>query len=54
MNKYSISSEINNLICEANDCKSNASEEIRIDAGKFGQISLFLCKDCIPKFIERN
>ena len=50
MNKYNISNELNNLICEANDCKNNATEEIKIDVGRFGKITLNLCKNCIPKF----
>jgi hypothetical protein len=50
MNKYNISNEINNLICEANDCKNNACEQIKIDIGRFGKITLNLCKNCAPKF----
>ena len=52
MNKYNISLEINNLICEANDCTNKVSEKIIIKVGKYSQISLFLCKDCVPKFKE--
>jgi hypothetical protein len=52
MNKYNITYEINNFIYEANDCTRNASEEISIEAGKYGYISLFPCKKCIPKFKE--
>ena len=52
MNKYNISNQISNLICEANGCKNNATEEIKINGGKFGQISLFLCEECISKFKE--
>ena len=50
MNKYNISNEANNFICEANDCKNKATEEIKINTGKFGQITLNLCKSCAPKF----
>ncbi|MGI9010157.1 MAG: hypothetical protein ACR2F1_03095 [Nitrososphaeraceae archaeon] len=44
----------NNFICEANGCYENAIHEIKIDAGKFGKISLFLCANCIPKFTKGN
>ena len=50
MNKYNISNELNNLICEANDCKNNACHIIKIDAGIFGKLTLNLCKNCLPKF----
>lgn len=50
MNKYNISTEINNRICEANDCKNIATNEIKADAGKFGKITLNLCKNCVHKF----
>jgi hypothetical protein len=36
--------------CNALDCKEKATIEIKIDAGKFGKIHLFLCKECLPKF----
>ena len=40
----------NNHICEANNCQYKATNEIKLDVGKFGKISLFLCRNCIPKF----
>ncbi len=40
----------NNVICEANKCFKQATNEIKLDVGQFGKISLFLCKKCIPKF----
>jgi hypothetical protein len=48
--------EINKQICEAIDCFKNATDEISLKVGKFGKISLFLCKECLPKFttIEVN
>ena len=39
----------NKIICEANDCLSYATEEIKVSAGQV-VISLFLCKNCISKF----
>lgn len=50
MNNNNIILESNNLICESNGCLEKATDEIKLDAGKFGKISLFLCKKCIPKF----
>lgn len=41
----------NNVICEANGCYKQATNEIKLDIGKFGRISLFLCRNCVPKFI---
>ena len=40
----------NNVVCEANGCYKQATNEIKIDVGQFGKISLFLCKNCLPKF----
>jgi hypothetical protein len=40
----------NNVICEANGCYKQATNEIKLDVGQFGKISLFLCKNCLPKF----
>ncbi|HJT83295.1 MAG TPA: hypothetical protein VJ697_02335 [Nitrososphaeraceae archaeon] len=40
----------NNVICEANGCYKQATNELELDVGQFGKISLFLCRNCIPKF----
>ena len=40
----------NNVICEANGCYKQATNEIKLDVGQFGKISLFVCSNCIPKF----
>ena len=40
----------NNVICEANGCYKRATNEIKLDVGNFGKISLFLCMSCVPKF----
>ena len=45
-----ITVEPNNYICEANGCYKQATNEIKLDVGQFGKISLFLCRNCIPKF----
>lgn len=40
----------NNVICEANECYKQATDEIELDVGQFGKISLYVCKNCLPKF----
>ena len=50
MNDNNISLATNKQICEAIDCFKNATDEISLNVGKFGKISLFLCKECLPKF----
>jgi hypothetical protein len=45
-----VSTTTNNYICEANGCYKHATNEIKLDVGHFGKISLFLCRNCIPKF----
>ena len=43
----------NKEICEAIGCSKPATDEISLNVGKLGRISLFLCKDCLPKFTRR-
>ena len=49
-----IAKEVNKQICEALDCFEQATIEIKINAGKFGKIPLFLCKKCISKFTRQG
>ena len=51
---YKIGIQDNNVICEANGCYKQATNEIKLDVGQFGKISLFLCQDCVPKFTIGN
>lgn len=44
----------NKEICEAIGCSKPATNEIKLDVGKFGRISLFLCKNCLPKFATKG
>ena len=44
----------NNIICEANGCHKQATNEIKLDVGQYGKISLFLCKNCLPKFTVKG
>jgi hypothetical protein len=45
---------LNNSICEAVGCFEKATAKIDVKAGKFGQISLVLCKKCFPKFTTKE
>jgi hypothetical protein len=50
MNNSIIALATNKHLCEAIDCSKTATDEISLNVGKFGKISLFLCKECLPKF----
>ena len=50
MNDNIISLATNKQICEAIGCSKHATDEISLNVGKFGIISLFLCKECVQKF----
>ncbi len=41
------------IICEAIDCLSYATEEIKISAGEL-VIPLYICKNCISKFYNKQ
>ena len=38
------------IICDAAGCQEMGSNEIKLDAGKFGTVTLFVCTNCIGKF----
>lgn len=40
--------------CNAINCFRKATESINVDAGKFGTISLLLCKSCLTIFDIKN
>jgi hypothetical protein len=46
-----IDKEVNKQICEALDCSEYATKVITVDAGKFGNISISVCANCISKFV---
>ena len=46
--------EINNCICEALGCYEKAAKQIELSAGKFGTISLSVCKKCSRKFMPHS
>ena len=39
-------------ICEALGCSQHATKEITVKAGRFGSITLLLCRNCVGKFID--
>jgi hypothetical protein len=36
--------------CDASGCDAAGINEIKINAGKFGTVTLFVCTDCVGKF----
>lgn len=40
--------------CDAAGCDAAGINEIKVSAGKFGIVTLFVCADCIGKFQEDN
>ena len=38
--------------CDAAGCDAAGISEIKVNAGKFGTVTLFVCPDCIGKFTE--
>jgi len=38
------------ITCNATGCEAIGSIEIRVNAGKFGTIRLFVCSNCVGKF----
>ena len=40
------------ITCNATGCKANGSIEIKVNAGKFGTVTLFVCPRCVGKFQE--
>jgi hypothetical protein len=44
--------DINNSICEAVGCTAKATDNIAVQGGKFGVISVLVCRNCIGKFRE--
>jgi hypothetical protein len=48
----SILSQDNNSICEVIDCNEIAIQKLQLKAGIYGQIPIYVCKNCIEKFKE--
>jgi hypothetical protein len=49
MSHYNIPQEVKK-VCEAVNCDSPAEIQIEVKVGQLGNISLFLCNDCVHKF----
>ena len=43
-----------NQLCEAVGCNANTTENIEVPAGRFGSITISVCKKCALLFQERN
>ena len=52
--RYKKYKDTNKQICDALGCTENATKEIIVNAGKFGTVSLSVCKKCIRKFVPHN
>ena len=52
MNQSILSQDFDYDICEAIDCHEKAIRTVDVNAGSYGVIRIFLCKDCIHKFKE--
>lgn len=50
MSEYNISIKDNKQICEAFGCVEKATEQIEINAGKYGILVLRVCSKCVRKF----
>jgi hypothetical protein len=38
------------ITCNAAGCNAKGSVELKVNAGKFGMVTLFLCSNCVGKF----
>jgi hypothetical protein len=38
------------ITCNAADCDKLGEIEIKVPAGKFGDVTLFICNNCVGKF----
>jgi hypothetical protein len=45
--------KVTSAICEAYNCNRDATDQVKVNAGVFGDVNLNLCKNCIPKFSNR-
>lgn len=40
------------ITCNATGCNEKGSIEIKVPAGKFGTVTLFVCPKCVGKFTD--
>lgn len=52
MTHSTLSSDINNDMCEAANCFEKATNKIDLKVGNKGVITLDLCNGCIARFVE--
>ena len=38
--------------CDADGCDAAGTNAIRVNAGKFGTVTLFVCPECVGKFLD--
>lgn len=38
--------------CDAEGCDAAGANRIKVNAGKFGTVTLFVCSNCIGKFLD--
>lgn len=38
--------------CDADGCDAAGTNAIKVNAGKFGNVTLFVCADCVGKFLD--
>ena len=50
MTKQNLNFPANKEICNATGCTKEATEQLEISAGRYGTISLLLCRPCVDKF----
>jgi hypothetical protein len=54
MSNHTLSKETNKEICNVYHCQKKATENIKISAGKFGEITLNLCSGCTLLFATKE
>ena len=52
MSKNRIDFQANNCICEAVECREQASQKIEVKVGNMGTVTLYLCSSCVGKFAD--
>ena len=50
-NHISQNKTVENILCEAIECIEKATETLEVPAGDYGNLELYLCKECVQKFI---
>lgn len=40
------------ITCDADGCDAVGSNAIKVSAGKFGEVTLYVCPKCVGKFLD--